>query len=279
MIQRFFELITGKTRSGKTFYAEKRANDYVKKGGIVFMYNSGKGLSDYIEIEILTAPECQILIEKTKGSTEARHFKINPQLNYFKIHLNDEYIKKISSDKIKFLEKNIFEFKDFYNLFIQKDMPKKFKVFGGRLDRTDEILFFTTIKRYFSNILLMCDDTKALFQGGLTQSATNLFNSINHTGTHLQPPYKNDGCDVILIYHDFDDIKNDFFVGATHLTMFNDLNTPTFQNFKNEIGKDFAKANHKRLLTDPTFTRYTIELRPLDNTKKQIIRNIKFLPN
>lgn len=278
-LQVFLEIITGRTRSGKTFYSEKRANDYVKSGGIVFVYNAGKDWKEYTEIEILSIAETLNFVDKTEGTTSARYYRNNPEIKFFKVHLTDDNRRTMPKDIIRMCDNSIFDFKNFTTLFNLAGMPKKIKVLGGRLSRGDEIKFFSTIKKYFSRMLCIFDDTKGLFQNGMTDSATSLFNSLNHTGTHLQGAYKNAGCDSIVIYHEADDINADFFTFATHFTQFIELFEPTFHKIKHPEVLKLAKQNAKYLSNAPAFTHFTIQLRDLDVSKPPIIKNYIYKPN
>jgi hypothetical protein len=263
--KRFNMLTAGEMQSGKTYFTEQTANDYVKNGGIAFVYNAGKpeDFSDYEIIEVLTVPATMqyILQSVTHGKNEKERrnsmavYKTNPKILYFRHN------------------GRVYHFKNFVAHFMQPRQNRKVKILGGRLDRTDELLFFQTIYSYFANAFVMFDDAKTIFQSGLTQAQTQLLSRINHSGVLLDDvKYKGMGCDFAIIYHNLDKCSLEIYDYLTTIVLFYTTRPPQFEKIENEKLAKIMAFCMGQLNNAPAYTKAVIQITSLIYGEKSDIR-------
>lgn len=204
-------LTAGAQRHGKTFWAERFAEDYIKRGN-AFIYNYGKS-DDYRraeEIEILS------INEHSKFTNDKKGFLKNPSITLFAY------------------KNNVYHFRDFNKIFVKKMVRCR------KLDDKSERFLFEAIYKYIFDTLIIFDDSRSLIRYGMSDKMINLFSRRDHTGEFSSSAYKNNGVDILFQYHNIENIKSEQFTYSTHLLLFHhnyipDLNNINENELKNSV--------------------------------------------
>lgn len=243
----FQYILVGAERSGKSFYAKKIVEQYVKNRGSALVYNIGKEsdfpASEYYTIEPLTFAEH---IQQFYNSKEKKgHYKLNKTIEYFKC--NDQVI----------------HFRDF-NRFFYKKKVRMFQV----PNREEETAFFKSFYTYVSRCFLVLDDCKACFRYGLNDGHIQLFTRKNHTGKLSSvESLRSKGCDIALMFHSIDHVNTELWDSTTGIIHFKYPFNPTFSKMNNRELEIVLTKVHRVLMTAPQYTAIEIPLRGVNYLK------------
>ncbi len=274
---RYFQIYAGATQEGKSYDIEKNAEQYK---GVVFVYNAGKSedFANYVQIEVLDLQDCKeankrhlqnfygklILESKTKERKNFYEQKMKQEISFFAQNPKSVYFRH---------ENKTYHFQDFLAFAVKNGS----KIKAHRVSRESELKFFKTIFYYFSNVLLILDDTKSMFVSGLHSDGTNLFSKINHCGEKLQNALKSKGIDVQLVFHGLDFVNPEFFTYATDIILFKSVLEPQYNKADLHLYKPYLQKAFKTVNESPRYTKAVIQLRSLDYTERNHKINIKLI--
>ena len=241
-------LIAGIERSGKTYFAEQVARQYIKTGRTAIIYNVGND-NDFSGAEIVT-PLLQEDLLKYAQSKEQRL-----------------KIKNNGSDIALFRHEGsgkIYHFKDLRSMFAGK-LVKIYRL-GGEFER----YFATTLFNYVYDSMVVFDDNRAQTRHGLTHNMVQLVSRKNHAGNRVS---ENSGLDLFFIYHNLDVVPSELYNYLTRLVMFK-LNVVPDMKIENPELDEIIRRSYNALKTLPRFSSIEIILREYE-TIKTIIKPFK----
>ncbi len=237
-------IIAGAPRSGKTYYAEKLANNYANSGRIVLAYNVGLSgdFSDFEEVEFLDKIDTSKLLDKVKRQS----YLFNPEIRLFKY------------------KGKVYDMKYFVDVCKGKRL-KSYRI----ADQQSEDLFFLSIYKYIKNCLIIFDDIRPVFRSGLKRGSINLFSRINHTGLQSKNTSAKNGVDVVLIFHNLDKVNSELYDYATHLIAF--YCTRKSNKIGNEELECILDDVFEQLKSAEKYTYFEVDIRNLDISKRKPI--------
>lgn len=177
-------LLAGVEQSGKTYFAERMAEAYIKAGRPALIYNVAKD-SDFADAEICSPLSKDQLYRHTKNKAQQYNVKTLDNLPMFQ----DENTGKI------------LPFSSFTKFYAGK-LVKIYRV-------KDEPLLFKSFFQYLYNTMIIFDDNRATTRHGLSHQQIELFSRKNHAGFK----YANgkQGVDLFFIYHNLDTVPAELY--------------------------------------------------------------------
>ena len=232
-------IVAGAPRSGKTFYAQKLADKYSKKGKGILAYNVGlhSDFDEYEEIEFMDKYDTSKFLDKK----QKRIYFERPEIRLFK------YRGKI------------YDMKYFYQI----SKGKKLKAYRIA-DAQSEDLLFISLYKYAKDMLIIFDDIRPVFRAGLKKGSINLFSRINHTGLLSKDTAAKNGVDIILIFHNLDKVNSELYDYATHLVTFYCTRRGEVDN---SSLNDVIEEAYNDLKTCEKYTRYEINIQDATASK------------
>jgi len=178
-------LVAGKEQSGKTYFSEQLAKQYIRAGRPAVIYNVGKD-ADFSGAEICTPISKQELYAHSKTKNQIYAIKT---VNYLPIFKDEKTGKLIN-------------FSDF-NKFYRGKLVKIYRV-------KDEEALIKSFFMFLYDTLIIFDDNRAMTRGGLKWQHIELFSRKNHAGHRFAPEGKQ-GVDLMFIYHNLDKVPPELY--------------------------------------------------------------------
>lgn len=197
-------LIAGVEQSGKTYFAEQFAQQYIKRHNCAVIYNVGKD-DDFAGAEICTPIPKRDLMLFARTKQEQYEMKTLNHLPIFR----DEKTNKI----IKF-----------------ENFSKFYKGKTVKIYRTDgERYLFKSFFLYLYDSLIILDDNRAATKHGLAHEQIELFSRKNHAG--LKYANGKQGVDIFFIYHNLDTPPAELYDYLTRVILFRLNRSPNNTKF------------------------------------------------
>lgn len=286
--KRFLEIIAGAMQEGKSYYTNKKADDYVKKNrGFCLVYNCGKpeDFSDFTQIEILEKFETvayitkthnnRILDAKAKGFSKRQIEILNEnkrnEIGLYKENPEPKFFRDTETNLVYNIEKLMS--------FALSVSNRKIKM--QRPSREFELRFFDIIYKYVSFCYLIVDDCRAIYRNGLQSGDIQTYSRLNHSGTKIESEtLKGKGIDCSLIFHDLDLVNEEFYAYATEVMIFRCNQKPDFRKIRMpELIKHIEFA-FEYLQKAERYTRIKVQISPLDyNSNDYKIKSFVYKPN
>lgn len=227
-------IIAGLERTGKTYWAEQIARQYITLGRPAVLYNAGMD-KDFSGAEIcnpLTFEDLQRRLPK-----KSRYLIDSMECVEF---FHDETTDKIYPMKI---------FRQFY-------AGKMVKIYAI----SDERFLFESFFRYLYDTLIIFDDIRATTRQGLSSNFIRLLSRKNHAGMRMDRSGAQTGVDLFFIYHSLDTPPPELFDYSTRIVLFN-LNRVPSDRIKNQELWEVVETSVNELKLMPKYSYIEIILR------------------
>ena len=228
-------LLVGAEQTGKTYFAEQAAKEYVKNGRPALIYNIGKD-TDFSGALVCTPIGKADLYNHTKNKAEQYKVKTLNNLPLFR----DETTGKVLP---------FSAFNKFYS-------GKLVKIY--RVSKHDENLLFKSFFEYLYDTMIVFDDHRAITRHGLTHQQIELFSRKNHAG-HKYARGKH-GVDLFFVYHNLDTVPPELYDYLNRAVIFM-LNRVPDNRIDNEEFFEHISAAVAELKTLPRFSNIELILR------------------
>lgn len=234
-MERSNALVIGAPRQGKSYWLEKQAIAYAKKGGTSVVYNVGKpsDFSGFISVSIVTVSE---YMEAKEASTGKRALKFNAP-------------KRIGFFRIGESEK-VYKIEDFCKLFRGKCVKIE-RIFDDSYRSED--FFFDAVYMYFYNTFFIMDDCRTIFRNGFQKEICGLLSRINHAGKQSTNNSEKLGVDVALVYHGFNTVNPEAYQFINRICQFKTAFSPTLPANASELSQEL-ETNYNKLDSLPKYS-------------------------
>lgn len=240
---RFFTMIAGGERSGKSYLSEQFAARYENDTGPVLVYNAGRegdNFTGYREVTFLTLEQSAELM-KLPAKKAAKIKKLPHYLHF-------SYDRKVYPVK---------QLNRFLHLARKVKTPRALHIL-------EEGRFFKTIFRYVTGCLLIIDDSRPVVRNISDYRMTpivELFSQKNHAGKFAGMKTARQGIDIISIFHHPDKCNSEVYDYVTHVVIF-----PTTRKIKgatidNDDATEAMRAANEQLKTMPRYSFAKIALK------------------
>lgn len=224
-------ITTGQEASGKTAWAQAYATRYP---GLVVVYNRSNpdDFKACITLRMLSSIETA----ERMGKKERKAYMRNPRA----LWLETEDGRLLPFPAISRL--------------------KGFVEIQPISDSRDQDMLFFGFSDWLCNALLILDDTRAIFRGGVSRGIGNLFLKKRWAGSKL-PKAAGRGVDIIIITHGINLVNPEIWASATDFVLFPTTRTPNVSHLKDYDLEQAILTAHKKVCAAPLYHWAQVPLR------------------